>query len=164
MTIDIVQLKEKGKFKYTKTHVAAIDGIESYPTKVDTDKMYQKITKKEPLWTGVWYGGASGSGTAPSKPLSQCQNGWVLQWQEMSSTGQANDAVFQFQYVPKNHISNSGSGGTVFNLNSYNGKNPQTKYLYIKDAKITGHDLNAPNGIAAGAGNKMYVLTKIFEY
>lgn len=164
MTIDIVQLKEKGKFKYTKTHVTAIDGIESYPTKADADKSYQKITKKEPLWTGVWYGGASGSGTAPSKPLSQCQNGWVLQWQEMGSTGQANDAVFQFQYVPKNHISNSGSGGTVFNLNSYNGKNPQTKYLYIKDAKITGHDLNAPNGIAAGAGNKMYVLTKIFEY
>lgn len=164
MTIDIVQLKEKGKFKYTKTHVTAIDGIESYPTKADADKSYQKITKKEPLWTGVWYGGASGSGTAPSKPFSQCQNGWVLQWQEMGSTGQANDAVFQFQYVPKNHISNSGSGGTVFNLNSYNGKNPQTKYLYIKDAKITGHDLNAPNGIAAGAGNKMYVLTKIFEY
>ena len=46
MTTDIVQLKRKGKPIYLKTHTAAIDGLESYPTKVDTDKMYQKITKK----------------------------------------------------------------------------------------------------------------------
>ena len=39
MTTDIVQLKEKGKPVYLKTHTAAIDGLESYPTKVDTDKM-----------------------------------------------------------------------------------------------------------------------------
>lgn len=162
--MDIVQLMENNEPKAMATVVEAVDGLENYPTKADADKSYQKIIQGLPLWTGVWYGGASGSGTTPSKPLSQCQNGWILQWQEMSSTGQANDAVFQFQYVPKNHISNGGSGGTVFNLNAYNGKNPQTKYLYIKDAKITGHDLNAPDGTAAGSGNKMYILTKIFEY
>ena len=160
--MDIVQLMENNEPKAMATVVEAVDGLENYPTKADADKSYQKIIQGSPLWTGVWYGGASGSGTTPSKPLSQCQNGWILQWQEMSSTGQANDAVFQFQYVPKNHISNGGIGGTVFN--AYNGKNPQTKYLYIKDAKITGHDLNAPDGTAAGSGNKMYILTKIFEY
>ena len=31
MTTDIVQLKEKGKPIYLKTHTAAIDGLESYP-------------------------------------------------------------------------------------------------------------------------------------
>ena len=46
MTTDIVQLKEKGKPVYLKTHTAAIDGLESYPTKVDTDKMYQKLPKR----------------------------------------------------------------------------------------------------------------------
>ncbi|WP_286011833.1 hypothetical protein [Enterococcus faecalis] len=30
MTTDIVQLKEKGKPVYLKTHTAAIDGLESY--------------------------------------------------------------------------------------------------------------------------------------
>ena len=45
MTTDIVQLKEKGKPVYLKTHTAAIDGLESYPTKVDTDKMYQNYQK-----------------------------------------------------------------------------------------------------------------------
>ena len=77
MTTDIVQLKEKGKPIYLKTHTAAIDGLESYPTKVDTDKMYQKLPK-EPLWTGGWYGAAAGNGQVPSKPLSQCENGWIF--------------------------------------------------------------------------------------
>ncbi|HAP2879258.1 TPA: hypothetical protein ITS17_002907, partial [Enterococcus faecalis] len=69
MTTDIVQLKEKGKFKYLKTHVNAVDGLESYLKKIDADKAYQKITKKEPLWTGAWYGAAAGSGQVPSKSL-----------------------------------------------------------------------------------------------
>ncbi|EHZ5661514.1 hypothetical protein K6C79_002569, partial [Enterococcus faecalis] len=106
--MDIVQLMENNEPKAMATVVEAVDGLENYQTKADADKSYQKIIQGSPLWTGVWYGGASGSGTTPSKPLSQCQNGWILQWQEMSSTGQANDAVFQFQYVPKNHIFNSG--------------------------------------------------------
>ncbi|WP_349643688.1 hypothetical protein, partial [Escherichia coli] len=72
MTTDIVQLKEKGKPVYLKTHTAAIDGLESYVTKADTDKMYQKITKKEPLWTGGWYGAATGTGQGPSKARPQC--------------------------------------------------------------------------------------------
>ena len=47
MTTDIVQLKEKGKPVYLKTHTAAIDGLESY-IKIDADKAYQKLPK-EPL-------------------------------------------------------------------------------------------------------------------
>ena len=95
MTTDIVQLKEKGKPIYLKTHTAAIDGLESYPTKVDTDKMYQKLPK-EPLWTGGWYGAAAGNGQVPSKPLSQCQNGWILQWQEYTKEGTLNGACYHF--------------------------------------------------------------------
>ena len=41
-----------------------------------------KNYQKEPLWTGAWYGGAAGNGQVPSKSLSQCENGWILQWQE----------------------------------------------------------------------------------
>ena len=46
MTTDIVQLKEKGKPVYLKTHTAAIDGLESYIKKIDADKAYQKLPKK----------------------------------------------------------------------------------------------------------------------
>ena len=77
--MDIVQLMENNEPKAMATVVEAVDGLENYPTKADADKSYQKIIQGSPLWTGVWYGGASGSGTTPSKPLSQCQNGWILQ-------------------------------------------------------------------------------------
>ena len=46
MTTDIVQLKEKGKPVYLKTHTAAIDGLESYIKKIDADKAYQKLPKR----------------------------------------------------------------------------------------------------------------------
>ncbi|EIA6786594.1 hypothetical protein K7P57_000621, partial [Enterococcus faecalis] len=55
MTTDIVQLKEKGKPVYLKTHTAAIDGLESYPTKVDTDKAYLKVPTIDELWSGGWF-------------------------------------------------------------------------------------------------------------
>ena len=85
MTTDIVQLKEKGKPIYLKTHTAAIDGFESYPTKVDTDKMYQKLPKRA-IMDGRMVCAAAGNGQVPSKPLSQCENGWIFQWQEYKKT------------------------------------------------------------------------------
>ena len=45
MTTDIVQLKEKGKPVYLKTHTAAIDGLESY-IKNRCGQSISKITKK----------------------------------------------------------------------------------------------------------------------
>lgn len=47
MTTDIVQLKEKGKPVYLKTHTAAIDGLESYIKNrcgQSISKNYQKRT------------------------------------------------------------------------------------------------------------------------
>ncbi|MGF2103746.1 hypothetical protein [Enterococcus faecalis] len=164
MTTDIVQLKEKGKPVYLKTHTAAIDGLESYPTKVDTDKMYQKITKKEPLWTGAWYGGAAGNGNVPSKPLSKCENGWIFQWQEYKEDGTLNGACYHFFLVPKQHVQNPGSGGVVFLLHGYNANSLVRKYLYVKDTKITGNDINASSSDTASSGSKMFALSAIYEY
>lgn len=163
MTTDIVQLKEKGKPVYLKTHTAAIDGLESYIKKIDADKAYQKITKKEPLWTGAWYGGAAGNGQVPSKSLSQCENGWILQWQEYTKEGALNGACYHFFLVPKQHVQNPGSGGVIFLLHGYY-TNLVRKYLYIKDTKITGNDLNASSSDTAGLGSKMFALSAIYEY
>ena len=38
------------------------------------------------------------------------------------------------------------------------------KYLYIKDTKITGNDLNASSSDTAGSGSKMFALSAIYEY
>ena len=42
---------------------------ESYPTKVDTDKMYQNYQKG--IMDGRMVGAAAGNGQVPSKPLSR---------------------------------------------------------------------------------------------
>ena len=55
-----------------------------------------KNHQKEPLWTGAWYGGAAGNGQVPSKSLSQCENGWILQWQEYTKEGALNGACYHF--------------------------------------------------------------------
>lgn len=69
-----------------------------------------KNYQKEPLWTGAWYGGAAGNGQVPSKSLSQCENGWILQWQEYTKEGALNGACYHFFLVPKQHAQNPGSG------------------------------------------------------
>ena len=38
------------------------------------------------------------------------------------------------------------------------------KYLYVKDTKITGNDINASSSDTAGSGSKMFALSAIYEY
>ncbi|EGO7716960.1 hypothetical protein E4K21_001461 [Enterococcus faecalis] len=229
-TTDIVQLKEKGKPVYLKTHAAAIDGIENglfvrknieitdlnnakepgiysipatgvenkplpnsgslivnkdpggvrqlfqtertlfirqfggNPSNWTSWKEVSFKAQKTPLWTGAWYGGASGNGNVPSKPLSQCENGWIFQWQEYKKDGTLNGACYHFFLVPKQHVQNPGSGGVVFLLHGYNANSLVRKYLYVKDTKITGNDINASSSDTAGSGSKMFALSAIYEY
>ncbi|MDH5042109.1 hypothetical protein QFL00_12695, partial [Enterococcus faecalis] len=154
--MDIVQLMENNKPKAMATVVEAVDGLENYPTKADADKAYQKITKKEPLWTGAWYGGAAVNGNVPSKPLSQCENGWIFQWQEYKKEGTLNGACYHFFLVPKQHAQNPGSRGVIFLLHGYDANSLVRKYLYVEDTKITGNDINASSSDTAGSGSKMF--------
>ncbi|WP_050443790.1 hypothetical protein [Enterococcus faecalis] len=131
-------------------------------TKQETDDLYQKITKKDPLWTGAWYGSDVGNGTFPSKSLSQCENGWIFQFQEYTKDGTLNGACYHYFFVPKQHVHNPGSGGVVFMLHGYY-DNFIKKYLYIKDEKITGSPMNAPDSDKPGTGNKAFALSAIYE-
>lgn len=158
---DIVQLEEKGNLLYPKTHSSAVDGLQANLNDI-TQKMQAKVTDKA-LWSGTWYGG-KGQITTPSKPLSSCVNGWILQWEVFTNTSVANGTGFQFTYIPKQFALYHSGKGVVCPLKAYNGTNAQVKYLYIDDKKLLGHENNAPDSATAGTGNKMYVLTKIYEY
>ncbi|CPW41394.1 Uncharacterised protein [Mycobacteroides abscessus] len=74
-----------------------------------------------------------------------------------------NGACYHFFLVPKQHAQNPGSGGVIFLLHGYY-TNLVRKYLYIKDTKITGNDLNASSSDTAGSGSKMFALSAIYEY
>ena len=156
MTTDIVQLKEKGKPVYLKTHTAAIDGLESYPTKVDTDKAYLKVPTIDELWSGGWFMNGSQTVT-PKKKLSECANGWLLVF-----TNAENDAStkteFQYLFIHKRHVKKYSATGIVFPTASYNGAKTGVKYLYITDTNIKGNDLNG------NAANKFKIMTEIYEW
>ncbi|MGT9032694.1 hypothetical protein ACVV55_13770 [Enterococcus faecalis] len=156
MTTDIVQLKEKGKPVYLKTHTAAIDGLESYPTKADTDATYQKIAQKTPLWTGVLGLYANQSAT-PSKKITDCQTGWILVFQAYES-GSASESTFHYFHIPKSHATYHNGAGINLQISDWRGVNRGLKYVYVRENRITGHEMNSisPN-------NKL-VLTEIFEY
>ncbi|MCU2268587.1 pyocin knob domain-containing protein [Enterococcus faecalis] len=119
--------------------------------------------QRTPLWTGAWYGASAGNGQVPSKPLSQCQNGWILQWQEYTKEGTLNGACYHFFVIPKQHAQNPGSKGVIFLLHGYY-TNLVRKYLYITDTKITGNDMNALDSDTAGSGSKMFALSAIYEW
>ena len=72
--------------------------------------------------------------------------------------------VLSLFLVPKQHAQNSGSGGVIFLLHGYNANSLVRKYLYVKDTKITGNDINASSSDTAGSGSKMFALSAIYEY
>ena len=92
-----------------------------------------------PLWKG-YHHMSKNERVTPSKPLSQCNNGWVLVWSDWDDGGTGSNWNFCFTHIPKN---------TPW-LNGYNHTFPLTggetswaiKTLYIYDSYFTGNDTN----------------------
>ncbi len=94
-----------------------------------------------PLWQG--YHHMSGSETVkPSKPLSQCNNGWVIVWSDWDDGSTGQNWNFNYCYVPKNTPWKDGHN-TCFAISCGEGDNAYTnKTLYISDSSFKGHDSN----------------------
>lgn len=154
--MDIVQLMENNEPKAMATVVEAVDGLENYPTKVDTDKAYLKVPTIDELWSGGWFMNGSQTVT-PKKKLSECANGWLLVF-----TNAENDAStkteFQYLFIHKRHVKKYSATGIVFPTANYNGTKTGVKYLYITDTNIKGNDLNG------NAANKFKIMTEIYEW
>lgn len=162
MTTDIVQLKEKENqsiLKHILPQLMGLNRIQLKQIRIKCIKNYQK----EPLWTGGWYGAAAGNGQVPSKPLSQCQNGWILQWQEYTKEGTLNGACYHFSLFLNSMHRTQVPKVLFFFLHGYY-TNLVRKYLYITDTKITGNDMNASSSDTAGSGSKMFALSAVYEW
>ncbi|MGK9295834.1 hypothetical protein QQG09_09015, partial [Melissococcus plutonius] len=82
---DIVQLKENGTPKYLKTHVDAIDGLDTKLDGLDS-KFSNTINESNILNRGkqVWAGCVYLSDTqtiTPSITLDECPTGWLVLYQ-----------------------------------------------------------------------------------
>ena len=102
------------------------------------------------LWTGNWYVNG-GQTVTPSKPLSQCRNGWMLLWSDFdTSTNTSNNADFCVTYIPRRNWTGGAWSGQSFlvtvPVNATETDDVITvKRLYVSDDSFTGHAHNGVN-------------------
>lgn len=120
----------------------------------DNGRMYYPANM---LWSGSWYMGANQVVT-PSKPLSECRNGWVLMWAKyMNGASSWNDMVQT--YIGKDMVTTSSTAGVRLLFGAY-GYVVAHKYLYVTDTQIKGNNNNFEGGNFANRA----VLVRIHEF
>lgn len=113
---------------------------------------------KQQLWSGGLYMNADQSVT-PSKPLSDCQNGWVLVWGDYDpSTSTNNNYNFVFHYVHKNSFISGANSLWMCATDGGVGKDV-TKTLYITNTDIKGHVNNSST-----TESKDVILRYVYEW
>lgn len=117
------------------------------------------------LWTGAKYMNAAHTAT-PSKKLSECRNGWMLEWSDYDAdTDTANNYNIVHTPIYKRNVAGNWSGQNMMvlvpNYVSTDGATSTfcIKQLLVHDDKIVGHALNS-----TGANSIDVVLRAIYEF
>lgn len=125
------------------------------------------VNSSNALWTGASYPPAASTIT-PTKPLSQCRNGWIIIWSDFTNPT-ANNYDFFTSVIPKYYgsafngcshlfvIPTSFSSTTTSNTLVTTGKR-----LYIFDDHIVGHDDNGTSSEPLGPKN--VVIRAVIEW
>lgn len=120
----------------------------------DNKKVLTDIQGK-PLWEGFHHMSANETVT-PSKPLSQCNNGWVLVWSDFDDGVGPQNWNVCYAHIPKNTIFKGGQNTT---LPLTAGESTWAiKTLYVYDTYFRGNDTNKKDG------NYDVVLRAVLEY
>lgn len=96
------------------------------------------------LWSGGYYM-TSGHSINLAEKISDQRNGISLVFSEYVD-GEAKNTSFVSYFISKRLVSNHGGCGHCFQMCTSNLAYFATKYLYISDAKIVGHDNNSLTG------------------
>lgn len=98
------------------------------------------------IWSGAAFMKADQTATL-TKAITDFAYGIILAFSYYNpSTSTSEDYDWEYFFVPRSHVQYNAGKGVVFG-----GSNPfhssyWTKYVYIMDTKITGHDNNIANG------------------
>ncbi len=121
-----------------------------------TKGIYRPYNRMPVLWAGGRYPTAS-QVTTPERAITDCTNGWILQWQAYDPGTGTVGTHYQYTHIPKAHaLYNSGRGIRV--VLRRNLDDDIIKYIYINSTGITGHDGNS------NAPNNRMVLSGVYEY
>lgn len=121
----------------------------------DNGRMYYPATM---LWSGGWFM-ASGQDVTPSKPLSECRNGWVLMWSKYDNNKQY-WADMVSTYIGKELVTTSNPAGVRIAFGGW-GDILVHKYLTITDTQIKGNSQNTGGSPTYGG---RAVLVRIHEF
>lgn len=111
------------------------------------------------LWSGGYYM-SSGHTVNLSENISDQHEGVCLVFSEYVD-GEAKNQTFVSFFVSKKLVASHGGCGHCFQMSTSNLSYFATKYLYISDAKIVGHDNNTLTGTASSGityTNNRFVL------
>ena len=97
------------------------------------------------LWEGGQYM-TSSQVVTPMVKMSDCLNGWLLQWQRYNPGVGLDSSRYFYQPISKLHP--SGKGITTYisapaSATDNGGVPAATKYIYVTDTTITGYDSNS---------------------
>lgn len=101
----------------------------------------------------------SGHTVTLAEPVSRQRTGIVLVFSEYVN-GAVSDQSFSCRFIPKMMVSKHNGKAQCIQLSTSNLEYFATKYLYISDDKITGHDNNSMTGTGSGITytNNRFVL------
>lgn len=140
----------------------SINGVILEGNKTSEDLGIDILANNQILWNGgEWY--MYGSQTAYlSQKLSEQQHGIVLVWQAYDN-GSAKNWHFNYNFIPKWHALNKAGTGVSLWLTNDVGSQVASKYIYVYDNKLVGHDSNSNGETSRGSGinvtNNHWVLT-----
>lgn len=120
----------------------------------DNGRMYYPANM---LWSGGWFM-AGHQTVTPSKPLSECRNGWVLMWCKYYK-GASSWADMIQTYIGKDMVTTSSTAGVRLLFGGYDDVVAH-KYLYVTDTQIKGNDRNSNSEHFANRA----VLVRIHEF
>lgn len=119
------------------------------------------VGKNNVLWSGKYYMTA-GQTANLSQPISKQLTGIILVFSRYDvASGEALNEHFSYEFVPKQMIALHEGKGSIFNLSTSNGSYSGSKYLYISDSSIAGHDNNSATGTGVNGvkyDNNRFVL------
>lgn len=94
-----------------------------------------------------------------NEKISEQRTGIVLHWQGYEEN-EAKNYDHNYCFIPKTHTSRSG---VAMFLTNQSGTHIGTKYVYVSNTKIEGHDNNYSNATASGItlDRRYFVLTEV---
>lgn len=120
----------------------------------DNGRMYYPASH---LWSGGWYMSGTQNIT-PSKPMSECRNGWVLMWAKYQNNTQTWNDVVQV-YLGKDLVTTHSGLGVRLLFGGY-GNVVIHKYLTITDTEVRGNASNTNASLNADRA----ILVRVHEW